>query len=121
MSGASPWSAVSDDVDAFKRNTDEQLAGRARELAVAALFNEELGAVIQIRSRDRAKVMQVLREAGLGECSHVVGQLNARDEIREVAPGLYLGLMFRRRSCPQYKTFFALEVCTPAAPSDLLR
>src|SRR5205823_3848413 len=46
---------------------------------------------------------------------------DARDEVREVAPGLYLGLMFRRRSYPQYKTFFALEACTPAAPSDLLR
>src|SRR5947208_533145 len=39
------------------------------------------------------------------------------DELEQ----LYLGLMFRRRSYPQYKTFFALEVCTPAAPSDLLR
>src|SRR5438309_948165 len=76
------FDAVSDDVDAFKRNTDEQLAGRARELVVAALFNEELGAVIQIRERDRTNVMQILREAGLGEYSHVVGQLNRRDQIR---------------------------------------
>jgi phosphoribosylformylglycinamidine synthase len=75
------FEAAADDVDAFKRNTDEQLAGRARELVVGALFNEELGAVIQIRTRDRTRVMQVLREAGLGECSHVVGQLNSRDQI----------------------------------------
>jgi hypothetical protein len=35
-----------------------------------------------------------------------------RDEIREVAPGLYLGLMYRR-SCPQpkLKTFFVLKTC----------
>jgi hypothetical protein len=35
-----------------------------------------------------------------------------RDEIREVAPGLYLGLMYRRR-CPQPKlrTYFVLETC----------
>src|SRR5436190_5657104 len=78
---------ASDDVDAFKRNADEQLAGRARELVLGALFNEELGAVIQTRERDRANVMQVLREAGLGECSHVVGQLNARDEIRVTRNG----------------------------------
>src|SRR5918992_297989 len=39
-------------------------------------------ALLQIRAADRARVMQVLRRAGLGECSHVVGQLNARDEIR---------------------------------------
>ena len=71
-----------DDVDAFKRNADEQLAGRANDLALAALFNEELGAVLQIRTKDRDLVMQALREASLGECSHIVGQLNARDEIR---------------------------------------
>src|SRR5947207_8654696 len=62
------FDAASDDVDAFKRNADEQLAGRARELVIGALFNEELGAVIQIRERDRTSVMQVLREAGLGDC-----------------------------------------------------
>jgi phosphoribosylformylglycinamidine synthase len=79
---------LGDDVDAFKRNTEEQLAGRARERVIAALFNEELGAVIQIRTSDRAKVMQVLREAGLADCSHVVGQLNSRDEIRVTRNGL---------------------------------
>lgn len=36
---------------------------------------------------------------------------DVRDEIREVAPGLYLGAMFLRR-CPQpqFKMFFVLEV-----------
>jgi phosphoribosylformylglycinamidine synthase len=81
------FDAASDDVDAFKRNTDEQLAGRARELTLAALFNEELGAVIQIRAADRAKVMQRLREAGLVQHCHVIGQLNDRDEIRVVRNG----------------------------------
>jgi phosphoribosylformylglycinamidine synthase len=76
------FDAAADDVDAFKRNAGEQLAGRMNDLALAALFNEELGALLQIRSADREKVMQALREAGLGECSQVVGQLNARDEIR---------------------------------------
>jgi phosphoribosylformylglycinamidine synthase len=76
------FDAAADDVDAFKRNADEQLAGRARERAIAALYNEELGALIQIRATDRAKVMQVLRDAGLGACSHIIGQLNSRDEIR---------------------------------------
>ena len=76
------FDAAMDDVDAFKRDSEEQLAGRAKDLALAALFNEELGAVLQIRAADRSKVMQVLREAGLGDCSHVIGQLNPRDEIR---------------------------------------
>lgn len=37
-----------------------------------------------------------------------------RDEIRQVAPGLYLGLMFDRTTCPPSRTmYFALEVCAP--------
>ncbi len=81
------FEAASDDVDAFKRNTDEQLAGRAKDLALAALFSEELGALLQVRVAERARVMQQLREAGLAECSHVVGQLNSRDEIRVTRSG----------------------------------
>ncbi|HEX6318827.1 MAG TPA: phosphoribosylformylglycinamidine synthase, partial [Burkholderiales bacterium] len=76
------YEAAADDVDAFKRDADEQLAGRARDLALAALFNEELGAVLQVRAADRARVMEVLRAGGLAGCTHVVGQLNPRDEIR---------------------------------------
>ncbi|HYN13309.1 MAG TPA: phosphoribosylformylglycinamidine synthase [Burkholderiales bacterium] len=72
---------AADDVDAFKRDAEEQLAGRAKDLALAALFCEELGAVLQVRAADRARVMQGLREAGLADCSHIIGQLNARDEI----------------------------------------
>ncbi|MFN2643892.1 MAG: phosphoribosylformylglycinamidine synthase [Burkholderiales bacterium] len=71
-----------DHVDAFKRNADEQLAGRVREAALGALFCEELGAVIQTRAVERPEVMRVLREAGLGQWTHVIGQLNGRDEIR---------------------------------------
>ena len=76
------YEGAADDVDAFKRDSGEQLAGRMKDLALAALFSEELGALFQVRISDRGRVMQALREAGLGDCSHVVGQLNARDEIR---------------------------------------
>jgi phosphoribosylformylglycinamidine synthase len=76
------FDAAADDVDAFKRNADEQLAGRAKDLALHALFSEELGALLQIRAADRGRVMAVLRAAGLGEHCHMVGSLNARDEIR---------------------------------------
>ncbi|HEX9397960.1 MAG TPA: phosphoribosylformylglycinamidine synthase [Burkholderiales bacterium] len=75
---------AADDVDAFKNDGAEQLAGRSKDLALAALFNEELGALLQVRAADRGKLMQALREAGLGECSHVVGLVNPRDEIRVV-------------------------------------
>jgi phosphoribosylformylglycinamidine synthase len=76
------FDAAADEVDAFKRDAEEQLAGRMKDLALAALFAEELGAVLQIRASDRARVMSVAREAGLAGCCDVVGQLNARDEIR---------------------------------------
>src|SRR4051812_24695476 len=39
---------------------------------------------------------------------------NVRDEIREVAPGLYLGRMYRRKDCgPEFQFFFALEAGCP--------
>ena len=71
----------SDDVDGFKRSNDEQLAGRLRERALQAMFAEELGAVIQIRAADRMRVMEMLREHGLGEFSFLIGFINPRDEI----------------------------------------
>jgi len=49
---------------------------------VAALFNEELGAVLQIRSASRASVDAVLREAGLSEVAHTLGAPNDADELR---------------------------------------
>lgn len=42
--------------------------------------------------------------------SHVYARY--RDEIRQVGPGLYLGVMYERAEpCPRIKMFFALEVC----------
>jgi len=73
---------AADEVDAFKRNGEEQLAGKLHDLAIGALFAEELGAVLQVRASDRSRVMDVLRASGVGECAEVVGHLNARDEIR---------------------------------------
>jgi phosphoribosylformylglycinamidine synthase len=73
---------AADDVDAFKRDAEEQLAGRMKDLALRALFSEELGAVLQIRAADRTRVMAALRAAGLGEHAHLIGGVNARDEVR---------------------------------------
>jgi hypothetical protein len=37
---------------------------------------------------------------------------NSRDELREVAPGLYLGIMYKEGKCePKFATFFVLEAC----------
>ena len=75
------FDAWTDDVDGFKRGGEEQLAGRVRDKALAALFAEELGAVLQIRAADRTRVMDALRAHGLGECAFPIGTLNDRDEI----------------------------------------
>jgi phosphoribosylformylglycinamidine synthase len=76
------FDASADEVDAFKRNGEEQLAGRMRDLALAALFAEELGGLLQVRESDRGRVMDALRAAGVGDCAHIVGHVNTRDEIR---------------------------------------
>jgi phosphoribosylformylglycinamidine synthase len=49
---------------------------------IAALFAEELGAVLQIRAADRQSVMDVLREAGVHDCAYLIGFPNERDEVR---------------------------------------
>jgi phosphoribosylformylglycinamidine synthase len=49
---------------------------------VAALFNEELGAVLQVRHGDVAAVRQRFAEAGLGDCVHDFGTLTDDDELR---------------------------------------
>jgi phosphoribosylformylglycinamidine synthase len=51
------------------------------ENVVAALFAEELGAVIQVRHEDTDQVLAVLRKHELGRCSHVIGNLNKDDRL----------------------------------------
>ncbi len=48
---------------------------------LAALFNEELGAVIQIKAQDLDKVQGVLAQFGLAQCSHVLGTVTADDRF----------------------------------------
>ena len=49
--------------------------------AIAALFAEELGVVIQVRHTDTDQVLQMLREAGLAHQSHVIGTLADDDQV----------------------------------------
>ena len=49
---------------------------------IAALFNEELGAVIQVNSADVETVNQHLAKVGLDTCVHSLGSVNADDTIR---------------------------------------
>ncbi|MEK8090390.1 phosphoribosylformylglycinamidine synthase [Thermithiobacillus plumbiphilus] len=48
---------------------------------LASLFNEELGAVVQFRSADRARVQEILASQGLADCCHVLGVPAADDHI----------------------------------------
>lgn len=52
---------------------------------VAALFAEELGAVIQVAVEHTETVLTQLSAAGFGECTQVLAQLNDRDSIRLLA------------------------------------
>ncbi|MES2739677.1 MAG: phosphoribosylformylglycinamidine synthase [Pseudomonadota bacterium] len=63
------------------KNWAGQVAERRNELTLRALFNEELGAVIQVRADEKSAVMDVLRGVGLGACSHIIGKPNGRDVI----------------------------------------
>ncbi|MEX2242077.1 MAG: phosphoribosylformylglycinamidine synthase [Burkholderiales bacterium] len=76
------FDALTEDVDGFRKNAEEQLRGRVHDQVVKCLFAEELGAVLQVKAANRAKVMDALRGAGLGGVSHIIGTLNDRDEIR---------------------------------------
>lgn len=61
------------------KNWAGQISGRRDELTLNALFSEELGVVIQVRTEERNAVMQVLRTHGLSQHSHVVGKTRPAD------------------------------------------
>ena len=63
------------------KNWASQVAERRNDLTLRALFNEELGAVIQVRTEQRSEVMDVLRSHQLGACSHIIGKPNQGDKI----------------------------------------
>ncbi|WP_426447912.1 phosphoribosylformylglycinamidine synthase [Siccibacter colletis] len=55
--------------------------------ALAALFNEELGGVIQVRAADRQAVEAVLDAHGLADCVHYLGKAVAGDRFTLTASG----------------------------------
>ncbi len=75
------WDNLLADVDSLNKRPDA-VRGRLNDNVFAALFAEELGAVVQIRTEQRTQVMDVLREAGLSGVTHAIGTPNDRDEIR---------------------------------------
>jgi phosphoribosylformylglycinamidine synthase len=69
------------------KNWASQVSARREELTLRALFNEELGVVLQVPTQLRNEVMQVLREYGLSRHSHFVGKTRPADSAIEVGKG----------------------------------
>jgi phosphoribosylformylglycinamidine synthase len=58
-----------------------ELGSASGSETTAALFAEELGAVIQIRAADEARVMQILGETGIAGVTRTIGRVVAQDQI----------------------------------------
>ncbi|MGC8121195.1 phosphoribosylformylglycinamidine synthase [Marinobacter sp. VGCF2001] len=69
---------------AGRAGVDIKLDGLAEDSSQFAreLFNEELGAVIQVRREDTDFVLQQFSGAGLGDHTSVIGTLNDKDRVR---------------------------------------
>jgi len=59
----------------------DHIAGDDQE-AIAALFAEELGAVMQVAGEHADEIIARFAEAGLGACIHRIGELNHDDAVR---------------------------------------
>ncbi len=69
------------------KNWASQVGARREELTLKALFNEELGVVIQVRTEARNAVMQTLREHGLSKFSHFIGKTRPQHASLELGKG----------------------------------
>ncbi len=63
------------------KNWAGQVGERRNELTLEALFNEELGVVLQVRTAERDAVMATLRAHGLSRHAHSIGRCNERSVV----------------------------------------
>ena len=63
------------------KNWAGQVSERRNELMLKALFNEELGVVLQVPTAVRNEVMATLREHGLSRHAHFIGKPNERGVV----------------------------------------
>jgi len=61
------------------KNWAQQISARRDERSLQALFNEELGVVLQVMGSERDRVMHILRQHGLSKHSHVIGKTRPAD------------------------------------------
>jgi phosphoribosylformylglycinamidine synthase len=69
------------------KNWATQVSARREELTLKALFSEELGVLLQVRTAERNAVMQTLREHGLSKHSHFVGKTRPESSGMDVGKG----------------------------------
>ena len=69
------------------KNWAQQVSARREELTLKALFNEELGMLLQVRTAERNEVMQVLRAHGLSTHSHFIGKTRPASSAIEAGKG----------------------------------
>ena len=69
------------------KNWAQQIGARREELTLRALFNEELGVVLQVRTAERDAVMQTLRQHGLSKWSHFIGKTRPDSAPLDVGKG----------------------------------
>lgn len=69
------------------KNWAQQVSARREELTLKALFSEELGMVLQVRTAERNAVMQTLRAHGLSAFSHFIGKTRPQSSPLEVGKG----------------------------------
>ena len=78
------YEQIRDDVEQRGEEEPEIPTGSYSERIFPVLFNEELGAVLQVRRSDTSAVMQAFFDAGLRSEFHVIGSLNADDKLHIV-------------------------------------
>ena len=69
------------------KNWAGQVGARREELTLKALFSEELGVLLQVKTDDRNAVMQTLREHGLSKHSHFVGKTRPASSAMDAGKG----------------------------------
>jgi phosphoribosylformylglycinamidine synthase len=69
------------------KNWAGQVGARREERTLQALFNEELGVVLQIRTAQRGAVMELLHQHGLGALSHCVGKTHPATRALDAGKG----------------------------------
>ena len=71
------WATVSEMAFAGRCGISIDIKGEL----LASLFNEELGAVIQVADKHQASVLELFKNAGLEECVAVIGSVNQTQRI----------------------------------------